>query len=165
MLGKAECRWYVNSSALRCCRLVAVELRWGRMVGTAVAWLFLPERFLTCLDHLPRASYCVCYPLIRIRALPLPLAPVAAPHPLRICWEKQPKSPGIEKTHGKDLLEDSCSLWVVRGEIFPVPCTEMCWKPRARGPGLDAALCPRSTKPLLPPALRICIFPFPWPRG
>lgn len=107
---------------------------------------------------------CVC-PLIRIRALPLPLAPVAAPHPLRICWEKQPKSPGIEKTHGKDLLEESCSLWVVRGEIFPVLCTEMCWKPRAGGPGLDAALCPRSTKPLLPPALRICSFPFPWPRG
>lgn len=43
-------------------------------------------------------------------------------------------------------------------------CTEMCWKTWARGPALDAVPCPRSTKLLLPPALRIRSFPFPWPR-
>lgn len=122
----------------------------GRDVGTVVSCLVLPERFPTCVWSISLEPDTVCAPTDQ---------GVNLPHPVRICWE----SPGIEKTHGKDLLEESCPLWVVREEIVSQRCAPRCSGSPGEG-DLGWMLHPRSTQLLLPPALCICSFPFPWPR-
>lgn len=54
--------------------LVAAELGWEREVGIAVVWLFLLERFLTCVGSISLEPDNTGAPTDGILLLPLPLA-------------------------------------------------------------------------------------------
>lgn len=132
VLGKAGCQGNMDPFALQCSHLVALESRWGRPVGTTLGWLFLLERSLTCvwsISYKPDTMH--------VAISWGPLAPMTAPHSLRIYWERQPQSPGLEKTHGKDFVEVAPCGCREEG-LFPVLHAGMCWRP------------PRSTELLLP---------------
>lgn len=63
---------------------MAAELGWEREVGIAVVWLFLLERFLTCVGSFSLEPDNTGAPTDGILMLPLLLALVAAPHLARI---------------------------------------------------------------------------------
>lgn len=50
-------------------------------------WLFLLERFLTCVGSISLEPDNTGAPTDGILLLPLPIAKVAAPHLVRICWD------------------------------------------------------------------------------